>query len=141
LRRWPAEFRDYYVPLEEFRVAPDARDLDSAVYLCHLTEKSLSDLVEMGFDPEVWTAFRAMVAHFAGQARDDGRNVGLWAYSIVWGLNRKVWLREEYVLYDLNGDGIAERLCVHRVGNTILRSKRSITSPSNIGALPDAGAA
>jgi hypothetical protein len=27
---------------------------------------------------------------------------------------------EEYVLYDLNGDGIAERLCVHRVGNTVL---------------------
>jgi hypothetical protein len=32
-----------------------------------------------------------------------------------------VWLREEYVLYDLNGDGISERLCVHRVGNTVLR--------------------
>jgi hypothetical protein len=30
--------------------APDARDLDSAVYLCHITEKSMSDLVEMGFD-------------------------------------------------------------------------------------------
>jgi hypothetical protein len=36
------------------------------------------------------------------------------------GANRKVWLSEEYVLYDLNGDGIAERLCVHRVGTEIL---------------------
>src|SRR3546814_8832223 len=36
------------------------------------------------------------------------------------GANRKVWLHEEYARFDLNGDGIAELLMVHRVGNTIL---------------------
>jgi hypothetical protein len=115
-----AEFRDYYVPLEEFRVAPDARDLDSAVYLCHLTEKSLSDLVEMGFDPEVLDGIQGDGSTTSlAQARNDGRATwdGLTDRS---GALRKVWLREEYVLYDLNGDSIAERLCVHRVGNTIL---------------------
>jgi hypothetical protein len=41
-----------------------------------------------------------------------------------------VWLSEEYVLYDLNGDGIAERLCVHRVGNgRSSRSKESSYQP------------
>jgi hypothetical protein len=35
------QFTDYHVPLEEFRIAPDARDFETAVYLCHLTEKSL----------------------------------------------------------------------------------------------------
>jgi hypothetical protein len=33
---------------------------------------------------------------------------------------RRVLLLEEYVRFDLDGDGIAERLCVHRVGDTIL---------------------
>jgi hypothetical protein len=51
-------------------------------------------------------------------ARDDGRTN--WQMSTATASLRKVWLREEYVLYDLNGDGIAERLCIHRVGNTIL---------------------
>jgi hypothetical protein len=36
------------------------------------------------------------------------------------GANRRVAYREEHVLYDLNGDGIAERLMVQRVGDHIL---------------------
>jgi hypothetical protein len=120
LEETAAEFRDYYVPLEEFRVAPDARDLDSAVYLCHLTEKSLSDLVEMGFERELVEGITDGGEPVTlGHSRDDGRTN--WAnLSDRNGVLRKVWLREEYVLFDLNGDGIAERLCVHRVGNTVL---------------------
>ncbi len=120
LEETAAEFPDYYVPLEEFRVSPDARDLDSAVYLCHLTEKSISELVEMGFDPSHLTGLSDNgVPTSLAVARDDGRQS--W-YGVLdrQGALRKVWLREEYPLYDLNGDGIAERLCVHRVGNEIL---------------------
>jgi hypothetical protein len=113
----PAEFPDYFVPLEEFRIAPDARDLDSAVYLCHLSEKSLSELVEMGFDPIDRISDAAGPITALSQARDDGRSLDVTERA---GALRKVWLREEYALFDLNGDGIAERLCVHRVGNTIL---------------------
>jgi hypothetical protein len=115
----PVQFVDYYIPLEEFLVSRDARDLDSAVYLCHLTEKSLSDLVEMGFDRETVETVEGdnPYASALAQARNDDR-----AYMVNdrAGSLRKVWLREEYVLYDLDGDGIAERLCVSRVGNTIL---------------------
>lgn len=120
LEETAAEFPDYFVPLEEFRIAPDARDFDSAVYLCHLTEKSLSELVEMGFDPDSLDGVQGDNPMTSlAQARDDGRTnwTGL---SDRRGALRKVWLNEEYVLFDLNGDGIAERLCVHRVGNTIL---------------------
>jgi hypothetical protein len=113
-----AEFRDYYVPLEEFRRSPDARDLDSAVYLDHLTEKSVSDLVEMGFDRDQVEGLQGDNPNSSlAIARDDGRTI---LGSDRQGALRKVWLHEEYVLYDLNGDGLAERLCVHRVGNTIL---------------------
>lgn len=118
LEETAATFPDYHVPLEEFRVAPDARDLDSAVYLCHLTQKTLSELVEMGFDNvdgiEGDAPFTAL-----STSRDDGR--ASWqGFTDRDGALRKVWLREEYVLFDLDGDGLAERLCVHRVGNTIL---------------------
>jgi hypothetical protein len=116
-----AEFIDYLVPLEEFRIAPDARDFDTAVYLSHLTERSLSDLVEMGFDTSDVDLAEGSNPLFTAlaQARDDGRPS--W-YGVLnrTGANRKVWLSEEYVLYDLDGDGIAERLCVHRVGNMVL---------------------
>jgi hypothetical protein len=121
LEETAAAFPDYHVPLEEFRIAPDATDLDSAVYLAHVTQKSLSELTEMGFDitgidlSQGENAATAVVT----TARDDGRSTWLGVDDRL-GANRKVWLSEEYVLYDLNGDGIAERLCVHRVGTEIL---------------------
>jgi hypothetical protein len=121
LEETAAAFPDYHVPLEEFRIAPDATDLDSAVYLAHVTQKSLSELTEMGFDitgidlSQGENAAMAVVT----TARDDGRSTWLGVDDRL-GANRKFWLREEYVLYDLNGDGISERLCVHRVGTEIL---------------------
>jgi hypothetical protein len=130
LEEMAATFPDYYVPLEEFRVAPDARDLDTAVYLAHITEKSVSELTEMGFDVKGidLSQGNSPFMNALGNARDDGRNN--W-YGILdrEGANRKVWLNEEYVLYDLNGDGLAERLCVHRVGNTVLAIEETDYQP------------
>jgi hypothetical protein len=122
LEQGPAAFPDYFVPLEEFRVSRDARDLDSAVYVAHICEKSLSELVEMGFDPDELADIRGDgdMGDPLRFARDDGREV---AREDRAGALRKVWLLEEYILFDLNEDGIAERLCVHRVGNTILEVK------------------
>lgn len=115
-------FQDYFVPLEEFRVSPDARDFESAVYLAHICEKSRSELVEMGFDREQVDGLgdESAPLHSTAIARDDGRAdwTGLLDRQ---GALAKVWLREEYVLYDLNDDGIAERLCVHRVGDKVLK--------------------
>lgn len=122
LEEQAATFPDYFVPLEEFRVSRDARDFDSAIYLAHLSEKTLSDLVEMGFDADEVAALqhdRNMETSLS-YARDDGRELGREDRT---GALRKVILLEEYPLFDLNGDGIAERLCVHRVGNTILEVK------------------
>jgi hypothetical protein len=122
LEETAAEFPDYFVPLEEMRISQDiGSDLDTKVYLAHVTAKRMSDLVEMGFDIEGVNLGDGGNPNFSilANARDDGRNT--W-YGLLdrQGANRQVWLNEEYVLYDLNGDGIAERLCVSRVGNTIL---------------------
>lgn len=122
LEETAATFPDYFVPLEEFRIAPDARDFDSAVYLAHVCEKSLSDLTAMGFEIDGLNLSEGSNPIFSSlsQARMDGR-ADWTGIDNRDGANRKVWLNEEYVLFDLNGDGLAERLCVHRVGNTVLR--------------------
>lgn len=118
----PPEFRDYVVPNEEFGVAPDARDLDSdCVYRRFTVPRTLSQLAEMGFDTEdLSDDYGYSGSETLSQARDfdgdmwrDGRNRQ--------GANRRVWHHEEYATYDLNGDGVAELLQIHRVGNTILR--------------------
>lgn len=112
------KFCDAAIPNEEFRCSPDARDLDSAIYMAHVPPTTISDLVKMGFDPDaadllqVGTNLPGIVAF----ARDEERDTN--APRI--GANSRVAYREEHVLYDLDGDGITERLMVHRVGDHIL---------------------
>jgi hypothetical protein len=111
-------FKDYLVPLEEFRVSPDARTLDEAPYVAHAVEKTLSELVEMGFDRETVEDLHIEdYRHTLADARssfDDNR------FDERKGMMRKVILLEEYARFDADGDGIAELLCVHRVGETVL---------------------
>ena len=116
------EFRDYLVPLEEFRISPEARDPDDAVYIAHAVPVTLSDLVELGFDPqEIEDIQGDDDSQFSplSFARDEGLNT-LGIGDRV-GSNRRVILMEEYVRFDADRDGIAERLCVWRVGQTVLK--------------------
>lgn len=119
----PPKHCDAAVPNEYFRVSPDADCLDEAVYVGERMQRSLSDLVKLGYD----------IAELEGvigegnadtvleRARDANRSIDRNSIGDRTGANRLVWLEEEYPLYDLNGDGIAERLFVHRVGNVVLR--------------------
>jgi hypothetical protein len=122
----PVQFRDYHVPLEEFGFSPDTTaDLDASPYLNHHPLKTLSELIEMGYPREVVEALSDDgSASFAdstslSQARDDGRSLSFLGNDRP-GILRKVRYLEEYTFYDLDGDGIAERILVCRVGNTIL---------------------
>lgn len=118
----PVKFVAITVPNEEMRVAPDARNLDPQYlpYIAQITPKSVSDLSKMGFDVTgISDENNGLKEDILANARDADR---AWNWQMVErdGPMRRVLLLEEYPLYDLNGDGIAERLCVHRVGNTIL---------------------
>lgn len=119
----PPKFCDIPVPMEYFRVSPDAVTLDTAVYVGERVPKSMSDLVELGYDPEIlgdlWSA--APPNTIVEQARDAERGQTRQSIGQRTGANKQLWLDEEYPLYDLDGDGIAERLFVHRIGNTILK--------------------
>lgn len=115
----PIQFREMAVPNEEFLIAPDARSLDGPEYKAHLVEKSIAELVEMGFPLDVIDTLHgdAPTSTTLSNARDADPVSNSVQRS---GLHRKVWLREEYVTYDMDGDGFAELICVHRVGSTIL---------------------
>lgn len=119
----PPIFRDVAVPNENFRVSPDAEDLDEAVYVGEHLRKSVSDLVKLGYDYDLLMTLwgEGAIDTVVQQARDDNRSVTEQSVGQRQGANKILWLEEEYVLYDLNGDGIAERLFVHRVGNTVLK--------------------
>ncbi len=108
------EFKDYLVPLEEFRINPEARDPDDALYVAHAVMKTTSELVEMGFDREDVDGLSIESNTSPLSQARDGDNT-------MWETGDRVLLLEEYIRFDADGDGIAERLCVHRVGNHILR--------------------
>ena len=119
----PPQFRDYVVPNEECDIAQDTRDLDEdGVYIGFKTPKTLSELAEMGFDTDE-LADADDYSEDNGVLSDarDGADRPYWRSAFNRsGVNRKVWYREEYARYDLNGDGIAELLLVHRVGTRVL---------------------
>jgi hypothetical protein len=119
----PPKFVDIPVPNEFFSVSPDAIDLDEAVYVGDRSPKTMSDLIALGYTEEdlggLWGM--APATQTIEQARDSERSLTRTSGDQRTGAAKTVWLDEEYPLYDLNGDGIAERLFVHRVGRTVLR--------------------
>lgn len=119
----PPLFRDVAVPNEYFRVSGDATCLDEALCVGERVPKTLSDLVAMGYDPDVIRglygaggAADTVVETARDSSRSNSRNS-----SQRGGDQRTLWLSEQYPLYDLDGDGIAERLFVHRIGDTVLK--------------------
>lgn len=120
LQPQPPKFLDYVVPNEQYSFAQDATDLDEdCVYSGFHEEVTLSKLASEGFvtdDLADWTITRPENTVLA-----QSRNVNKSMVPIDRkGANRKVVRHEEYSRYDLNGDGIAELLLTHRVGNKIL---------------------
>jgi len=110
-------FIDVAVPLYEFRYAPRTRHEDEADYLAHVSLKTRSELVEMGFDREQVYSLPGKAAPIDYQ-QIDGLS---WNTAESTPALQHVELREEYARMDLDNDGIAERVRVFRVINEILR--------------------
>ena len=112
-------FVDYAIPQSEFRFNPRARHEDEADYLCHVCEKTRSDLVEMGFDQE-----QAYALPMYSKAPEITETESSTLDNYLREQNTKaletVLLCEEYARIDVDGDGIAERVKVYRVENEIL---------------------
>lgn len=117
LQEQPPKFCDSAVPNEEFYCSPDARSIDEAPLKGRRVQKTVSDLVSTGLmsaeDAEELpeAAVDSQSNYGVSQARDEDR---LYHAGQRTGGNRVVWWHEEFVRYDLNGDGIAELLYVQR---------------------------
>lgn len=101
--------------------------LDDCPYVSHRSQKTLSDIHELGFEDVTEDDVKA--AKDESRTQDDefyntirGEDPRKDAYDLDPAMVRG-WLREEYVLYDKDGDGIAERLKVMRLGKKILECK------------------
>ena len=118
-QRLEKRFVDYAIPTSEFRFSPNARHEDEADYLCHVCEKTRSELVEMGFDQDqvyslpAYSNFDTRTSEnnsFDSRQRNEGTSPAL----------ERVLLCEEYAHIDMDDDGIAERVKVFRVENEVL---------------------
>jgi hypothetical protein len=92
----PPRYCDHAVPNDEFKCSPDARDLDSAIYLAHVPPRTLSDLVKMGFDADDLAELEK--GSDAQSSLTLARNGDIDAEVARDGANQRVAYREEYFL-------------------------------------------
>lgn len=103
-------------------------------YVARHMRVTTSDLKQMGYKGVTAEDLRA-----SGERSIDAnlRNVGLDAGNELGGLDSSTsddamaegWLRIEYVLVDMDGDGIAERRCIHRLHDKILSNEECADVP------------
>ena len=109
------------VPTEEILISRHARDLHSSPYVAHRMIKTVSDLVAMGYDKEEMEQYAGSGSQVDAESYEleQARN----PYADFTGVDRadnnskNVLYVEHYVFYDLDGDGIDERVRVCTVGN------------------------
>lgn len=112
------------IPADELEISARHNSilLDDCPYVCHKSKKTHSDLLQMGFD---------VTEDDVRRAADDNVTQDREFYDTLRGLdvrddtNEQVargWVREEYVLIDFDGDGIAERRKIIRLGEKILEN-------------------
>lgn len=116
------------IPPDELQVSRRHNSilLQDCPYVAHICEKSLSEIRQMGFDVEPEDV-KAAQDESRTQDRElreslQGGRYGWWRDDAQEMDESRLrgWLREEYVLTDFDGDGIAERRKVIRLGKKIL---------------------
>jgi hypothetical protein len=116
------------IPPDELQISARHNSvlLQDCPYVAHVAEKTLSELLQMGFDVDA-DDVKAAASEPTTQDRalrdsHQGGRYGWWKDEAqeLDESRIKGWLREEYVLTDFDGDGIAERRQIFRLGKKIL---------------------
>ena len=114
------------IPPEEFIIQPQARDLESVNFVAHRTRKTISELREMGFDPDkidnigdhedidLETDPEVLARH-----EDIGSDRGFSSKGYQDQV-RDVLVYEAYIMLDSEGTGTATLHKVIKAGNSIL---------------------
>jgi hypothetical protein len=111
------------IPPEELQVSRrhDSPLLQDCPYVCHVTRRSVSDLRQMGYDVDASEVRAATYENVTDYRENNGGRFDDWEdedpadETMVRG-----YLRDEYVLMDYDGDGIAERRNIVRLGDRVL---------------------
>jgi len=119
------------VPPEEFIIARNARDLDTADYVGHRSLKTLSELVAMGYEKEEIEEHGNTASTFSINTEAQTRNPYL-QNSLRGSTNdssdpamRRYEYIESYIRLDRDGDGVAElrRVCTIGEGCYVLHDE------------------
>jgi hypothetical protein len=119
------------VPPEEFLIARQSKDVDSSPFTGHRTLKTVSELIEMGFDPEeledIPTSDTINEEHV--NRYEDEEDLG--EDSSLDESMRRIEIIEAYIRVDYDGDGVAEMRQVTCAGNgyKILRNEECEDNP------------
>jgi hypothetical protein len=102
------------IPPDELLVADNAYGMEADDIPCivHRCEKTLSDLVEMGYDVETVVNLPAgdtASTTYEEQSRNDRTGDYQRNHEIADPMMKKVWYCETYIKLDFDRDGIAER--------------------------------
>lgn len=114
------------IPSDELEVSARHNSilLDDCPYVCHKSLKTLSDMHQMGFDELTEDDMKAADESVTQDRlfRDTIRGRDASEALSEDGASTRGWVREEYILLDFDGDGVAERRKVIRVGQKILEN-------------------
>ena len=109
------------IPPEEVLISRYARDLHSSPYVAHRMIKTVSDLVAMGYDKDDMEQYAGSGNLIDAETFEEEEARNPYSDGIFDARNdagqKNVLYVEHYLFYDLDGDGIDERIRVCTVGN------------------------
>ena len=105
------------VPPEEILISRNARSIEEASYVAHRRILTTSDLVAMGYDKEEIEEYSGTTDYDAtSQMEAQARNPFADITDVTRTDQDEVYYVEHYLFYDLDEDGIDERIKVCTVG-------------------------
>tara|TARA_Y100000588_G_C14219426_1_gene910374 strand:- start:140 stop:2095 length:1956 start_codon:yes stop_codon:yes gene_type:complete len=114
------------IPPEEFLISIEAKDVESARFVCHRRRMTISELREMGYDvdEEEIGSDDTMDFNDEREARfsfDSNSDVSLDDNGV--GPTREVWVNEAFLKIDYDDDGIAELRRIFYAGRQIFENE------------------
>tara|TARA_R100000773_G_C4221358_1_gene120536 strand:+ start:1974 stop:4094 length:2121 start_codon:yes stop_codon:yes gene_type:complete len=110
------------VPPEEVLIARNARDIESSGYVAHRMIKTVSELVAMGYDQEEMQQYAGSGNMLDAESYEEERSRNQYSddeFDNPDPNSKNVLYVEHYLNYDLDGDGIDERIRVCTAGNGV----------------------
>lgn len=110
------------VPPEEVLIARNARDIESSGYVAHRMIKTVSELVAMGYDQEEVQQYAGSGNMLDAESYEEQRSRNQYSddeFDNPDPNSKNVLYVEHYLNYDLDGDGIDERIRVCTAGNGV----------------------